>query len=94
VPRDRATPVARRLSRLIDASLVLQRYSRLAYDCSRPPDSPDAMPKISEITHIPGNRNLTPADRLTRIHRIYGSFTRPLSSSATAARRKASDPCW
>ena len=45
--------VARRLSRLIDAPLVLQRYSRLAYDCNRPPDSPEAMPEISEITHIP-----------------------------------------
>jgi predicted N-formylglutamate amidohydrolase len=32
------------------------------------------MPEISEITHIPGNRNLTPADRLARIHRIYRPF--------------------
>jgi predicted N-formylglutamate amidohydrolase len=69
-----AEQVARRLSRLIDAPLVLQRYSRLAYDCNRPPDSPDAMPEISEITHIPGNRNLTPVDRLARIHRIYRPF--------------------
>ena len=33
-----AEKVARRLSQLIDAPLVLQRYSRLAYDCNRPPD--------------------------------------------------------
>ncbi len=69
-----AEEVARRLSRLIDAPLVLQRYSRLAYDCNRPPDSPDAMPEISETTHIPGNRNLSPDDKLARIREIYRPF--------------------
>jgi predicted N-formylglutamate amidohydrolase len=69
-----AEEVARRLSRLIDAPLVLQRYSRLAYDCNRPPDSADAMPEISETTHIPGNRNLSPADKLARIREIYRPF--------------------
>ena len=63
-----------RLSRLIDAPLVLQRYSRLAYDCNRPPDAADAMPEISETTHIPGNRNLSPADKLARIREIYRPF--------------------
>jgi predicted N-formylglutamate amidohydrolase len=69
-----AAEVARRLSRLIDAPLVLQRYSRLACDCNRPPDSADAMPEISETTHIPGNRNLSPADRLARTREIYRPF--------------------
>jgi predicted N-formylglutamate amidohydrolase len=69
-----AERVARRLSQLIDAPLLLQRYSRLAYDCNRPPDAADAMPEISETTHIPGNRNLSPADRLARIREIYRPF--------------------
>ncbi|HEY8257276.1 MAG TPA: N-formylglutamate amidohydrolase [Gemmatimonadales bacterium] len=69
-----AEQVARRLSQRIDAPLVLQRYSRLAYDCNRPPDSPDAMPEVSETTDIPGNRNLTPADRLARTREIYRPF--------------------
>jgi predicted N-formylglutamate amidohydrolase len=69
-----AEPVARLLSRLIDAPLVLQRYSRLAYDCNRPPDSADAMPEISETTHIPGNRNLTSDDKLRRTREIYRPF--------------------
>jgi predicted N-formylglutamate amidohydrolase len=69
-----AEPVARRLSRLTDAPLVLQRYSRLAYDCNRPPDSADAMPEVSETTAIPGNRNLSPADKLARIGEIYRPF--------------------
>jgi len=69
-----AEQVARLLSRLIDAPLMLQRYSRLAYDCNRPPDSSDAMPEISETTPIPGNRQLSPADRLARISEIYRPF--------------------
>jgi predicted N-formylglutamate amidohydrolase len=69
-----AEQVARLLSRLMDAPLVLQRYSRLAYDCNRPPDSPDAMPEISETTHIPGNRHLSPDDKLMRTREIYQPF--------------------
>jgi predicted N-formylglutamate amidohydrolase len=69
-----AEPVARLLSRLMDAPLVLQRYSRLAYDCNRPPDSADAMPEISETTHIPGNRRLSPDDKLARTREIYRPF--------------------
>jgi predicted N-formylglutamate amidohydrolase len=69
-----AEKVARLLSRRIDAPLVLQRYSRLAYDCNRPPDVADAIPEISETTHIPGNRNLSLDARLVRIHEIYRPF--------------------
>ena len=69
-----AENVARLLSRLIDAPLMLQRYSRLAYDCNRPPDSPDAIPEISELTAIPGNRRLSAEDRLARAREIYRPF--------------------
>jgi predicted N-formylglutamate amidohydrolase len=69
-----AEKVARLLSRLMDAPLVLQRYSRLAYDCNRPPESADAMPEISETTHIPGNRHLSPDDKLMRTREIYRPF--------------------
>jgi predicted N-formylglutamate amidohydrolase len=69
-----AEQVARLLSRLMDAPLVLQRYSRLAYDCNRPPDAADAIPEIRETTHIPGNLNLSAHDKLRRIHEIYRPF--------------------
>ena len=69
-----AAEVARRLARLLDAPLVLQRYSRLVYDCNRPPDSPDAMPEISETTSIPGNQGLSSAEKLERTVEIYRPF--------------------
>ena len=49
-----AEKVARLLSRLIDAPLLLQRYSRLAYDCNRPPESADSIPELSETDRHSG----------------------------------------
>jgi predicted N-formylglutamate amidohydrolase len=69
-----AEAVARGLSQALDAPLVLQRYSRLVYDCNRPPESPDAMPVVSETTRIPGNEHLAPESRLARIRDIYRPF--------------------
>ena len=69
-----AEKVGRLLSRLMDAPLLLQRYSRLAYDCNRPPESPDSIPEMSELTAIPGNRKLSPEDRLARAREIYRPF--------------------
>jgi predicted N-formylglutamate amidohydrolase len=30
---------------MLDAALVMQRFSRLAYDCNRPPEATDAYPE-------------------------------------------------
>jgi predicted N-formylglutamate amidohydrolase len=69
-----AEAVSLKLAKALDAPLVLQRYSRLVYDCNRPPDSPDAMPVMSETTRIPGNENLSPDVRFARIRSIYRPF--------------------
>jgi predicted N-formylglutamate amidohydrolase len=69
-----AEGLGRRLSELLDAPLVLQRYSRLVYDCNRPPESPGAMPVISETTRIPGNENLTAEQRDARTEALYRPF--------------------
>src|SRR5262245_18108796 len=69
-----AEAVARGLAKALDAPLVLQRYSRLVYDCNRPPESLDAMPVVSEATRIAGNENLSADARLERIRGIYRPF--------------------
>jgi predicted N-formylglutamate amidohydrolase len=69
-----AEKVGRLLSRLMDAPLLLQRYSRLAYDCNRPPESPDSIPEMSELTAVPGNRKLSAEDRLARAREVYRPF--------------------
>ena len=82
-----ALDIARRLSGMLDAALIFQNFSRLAYDCNRPPESPDAMPEISEIYEIPGNRDLDSVQRQARIDGIYRPWQRMLSE--TVAARKA-----
>jgi len=75
-----AEAVARRVADLLGAPLVLQRYSRLVYDCNRPPDSADAIPAVSELTPIPGNQKLDPESRLSRIEAIYRPFHASLAA--------------
>src|SRR5438094_630496 len=73
--------VGRRLSRLLDAALILQTYSRLVIDCNRDPDVPSSMPEISEATEIPGNHCLSQAARTARVEAIF----RPYHDTIAAA---------
>lgn len=85
-----ALAVSRLLSAKLDALLVHQRFSRLIYDCNRPPESPAAMPEKSEIYEIPGNRDLSVAERYARTAAIYIPFhdriSAELASRAAAGR--------
>lgn len=59
---------------LLDAELIYQRFSRLAYDCNRPPEAPGAMPEVSEVYEIPGNHALSQAARDSRTQALYLPF--------------------
>ena len=69
-----ALAVARQLRDRLDALLIFQRFSRLLYDCNRPPESPAAMPVKSEVYQIPGNVDLTVAERYARTAAFYVPF--------------------
>ncbi len=69
-----ADQVSRLLAKALDAPLILQRFSRLAYDCNRPPDAESAMPARSEVFEIPGNVGLTDMERRVRTDAIYHPF--------------------
>ncbi len=75
-----AIAVAQAMSLALDATLVSSTVSRLVYDCNRPPDAPDAMPAHSEAYDVPGNRDLTDAERRARIARYYAPFRDSLAS--------------
>lgn len=66
--------VSRRLADALDAKLIQQNYSRLVIDCNRPPGSETSMPVISEMTPIPGNVNLSEADKAARIAEIFRPY--------------------
>jgi predicted N-formylglutamate amidohydrolase len=83
--------VTERLSEALDATAVLQTYSRLVIDCNRNPAWPSAMPEISEHTPIPGNLDLTDADREARIAAVFAPYhariSELLDARAAAGRR-------
>jgi predicted N-formylglutamate amidohydrolase len=69
-----AAEVARRMSEELDAVLVLQNYSRLVIDANRDPRVPSSVPETSEITPIPGNRELSFEDRDARVREIFQPY--------------------
>ena len=79
-----AEALARALSSRLDAPLVLGRVSRLVYDCNRPPERGDAIPSRTETIEIPGNRDLTEADRAARVREIYEPLHRTISETLDA----------
>lgn len=75
-----ALAVSRLMAESLDATLVFQRFSRLVYDCNRPPESPAAMPEKSEVFEISGNVGLDQAARDARTQALYLPFRDTLSS--------------
>ncbi|MGI6856161.1 N-formylglutamate amidohydrolase [Mesorhizobium sp. 1B3] len=69
-----AEQVSRHLSALLDAPLVLQRYSRLVVDCNRPFEARDCFPEVSDGTAVPSNEKLTPSARRRRFEEIHQPF--------------------
>jgi len=69
-----AAGVTRQLAALLDASAVLQTYSRLAIDCNRPPSVPSSIVEQSEATLIPGNHALSAAARAARVAAIFQPY--------------------
>lgn len=89
-----ALGVARELSRLLDAELVAQRYSRLVIDCNRPPDSEDLCTTRSEATEVPGNRALGAAARGARLAEIYMPYHDTIRSRLDARAAAARDSIY
>jgi predicted N-formylglutamate amidohydrolase len=73
--------VGRQLSKLLDAAVVLQTYSRLVIDCNRDPNVPSSIPEISETTEISGNIGLDEGERAARADAIF----RPYHDAVAAA---------
>jgi predicted N-formylglutamate amidohydrolase len=63
-----------RLSALLGATFIRQRYSRLVIDCNRDPARADAIPEVSDGTLIPGNLDLAAPERLARISEIAAPY--------------------
>ena len=74
-----ALSVAKSISSLLGATLIAPTFSRLIYDCNRPPESPAAIPEKSEVYEIPGNSNLSHDDKQSRVDQLYLPYRQVLS---------------
>jgi predicted N-formylglutamate amidohydrolase len=84
-----ALPLARALAARLGAALIHATVSRLIYDLNRPPEAPDAMPAVSEIHEIPGNRDLSDEERAARVAEVHDPWHRALSDTIDAVAPKA-----
>ena len=69
-----AAGVARGLSDRLDATVVLQNYSRLVIDCNRSPGGDSSIPTVSEDTSIPGNKDIHPDHAKARAQEIFHPY--------------------
>jgi len=69
-----ARALALLLAEALDAPLLMPRFSRLAYDCNRPPTREDAVAARSEGIEVPGNCGLSPAARAARAASFHDPF--------------------
>jgi len=78
---------SRFLADALDAFFIGQAYSRLVIDCNRDLAVPTSIVEISEHTEVPGNRQISHADRLRRQEEIFWPYHRRLAEELD--RRKA-----
>ena len=81
--------VTEMVSAALDATAVLQTYSRLVIDCNRHPEWDSAMPEISELTPIPGNVGLSPADRAARVAAVFTPYHERIGALLDARQARA-----
>lgn len=74
-----AAALTRRLSERLDAPAFFGTLSRLLVDLNRPFGVASSMPTVSEATEIPGNRDLTEAERERRQRRVFEPFHESLT---------------
>jgi len=87
-----ARRLTERLSDQLDSPAVLQRYSRLVYDCNRTVEHEGAFVVETDGTHVAANEKLTAIDRSAREREIYRPFHQCLT--ALIESRRASGQCF
>ena len=85
-----AADVARRLSTLLDAPLVLSGYSRLVIDCNRPLRSAGSIAEQSDGVPVPGNCGLSTLDREHRVTALFQPYHEAIDRLLDARTRRPS----
>jgi predicted N-formylglutamate amidohydrolase len=87
-----AAGVARHLARRLNAPAVLARVSRLVIDPNRPLGDPGSIPPVSDGSPVPGNQNLTAADRTARADLYFHPYHQAIEGQIERLRRAGLRP--
>jgi predicted N-formylglutamate amidohydrolase len=79
-----AAAAALLLADAFQARLVTSGYSRLVIDCNRKPGYSSSIPPISDGTVVPGNRELSDADRAARAEACFWPYHRAIDNQLAA----------
>jgi len=71
--------VTRQLSRRIGVTAILCGFSRLVIDPNREPDAPSSIPDFVDGVSVPGNRDLSEAERRDRIEGYFKPYHRAIA---------------
>ena len=72
------------LAARLDAAFVRQTYSRLGVDSNRAPDAPDAVAPTSDGSPVPGNHDLSPAERQARFDEVHEPYQQAIGATIAA----------
>jgi predicted N-formylglutamate amidohydrolase len=75
----------------LDAALVMQPYSRLVIDCNRKPSAASSISKVSDVTTIAGNENVSTEEAEARRRDIFAPYHDTITRRLDE-RRKAERP--
>jgi predicted N-formylglutamate amidohydrolase len=78
-----AGAVTRALAAALDATAILQVYSRLVIDCNRRPGHATSVPPVSDGTIIAGNGGAPPAWLAAREAEIFASYHDAIAAEVT-----------
>jgi len=87
-----AAEVTERLSEKLGLPAVLANYSRLVVDCNRPLNHRHAFPDYSDNTPVPGNQNLSEAERQQRIAEIFDGYHAGVAAALNELTKQVAAP--
>lgn len=87
-----AAALGQSLAKQLKAKALFCRFSRLLIDPNRSLDKPDLIPFEADRIPIPGNQDLTAADRHQRIERFHQPYHEQLELALDLVCRAHSDP--
>ena len=87
-----AKQVAMRLSKALNAPLIVAGYSRLVIDLNRHLTDPSSIPEVSDNIVIPGNQGLSESDINQRIDQIFNPYHEKYTELVSELKNKANSP--